>query len=45
VVVESHGGPTSHRVEIAVADVRLRVEMGTDVAYIAALVGALRAGC
>ncbi len=45
VVVESHGVAPSHRVEIAVADVRLRVEAGTDVAYVAALVGALRAGC
>ncbi len=41
VVVESRGVAPSHRVEIAVADVRLRVEAGTDVAYVAALVGAL----
>jgi transposase-like protein len=45
VVVEGHGGPPLHRVEVAVGDVRLRVETGTDVAYVAALVGALRAGC
>ena len=45
VVVEGPSGAALHRVEIAVGDVRLRVETGTDVAYVEALVGALGAGC
>ena len=44
VVVESPR-PDAGPIEIAVADVRLRVEVGSDVAYVATLVGALRTGC
>ena len=44
VVVEGHT-PAPDLVEIVIADVRLRVDVGSDVAYVAALVGALRSGC
>ena len=44
VVVEGHG-PTPRLLEIAIADVRVRVEVGSDVAYVATLVGALRSRC
>jgi len=44
VVVEAHG-LIPQVIEVAVADVCLRVETGTDIAYVAALVGALRGGC
>jgi hypothetical protein len=32
-------------VKIALGDLEMRVEVGTDVAYVAALVGALRPRC
>ena len=32
-------------VEVVVSDVRLRIEVGADVAYVAALVDALRGAC
>jgi hypothetical protein len=36
---------TPTRVAVAISDVEVRVEVGTDVAYVGALVGALRSRC
>ena len=42
-VVAAESVPTQRSIEIDVAGTRLRVEVGVDVSYVVALVGALRA--
>ena len=39
---EQVSGMRSAQLELAVGDVRVRIEVGTDVRYVAALVGAIR---
>ena len=45
VVVAEPVGPKSAAVEIEAGGVRLRVEVGTDIRYVAALVAAIRTTC
>jgi len=45
VVVAEPTHPTATAVEVEASGVRLRVEVGTDIRYVAALVAAIRAPC
>jgi hypothetical protein len=45
VVTERHAGRGGELLEVLVDDVRVRLESGTDVAYVARLIDALRRSC